>query len=79
VQVLKLSIDLQNRVVQGVCKIWLHCAAPAADERPVCRLHARQMEITGVKVNGAAEEFEYPYPLDLLKVHPLLPFNLRCA
>lgn len=68
IQLLRLEVDLERRHVAGVCTIWLFSPSASTGEEVQYRLHARQMDIRSVKVNGADATFEYPYPLDLLKV-----------
>lgn len=82
-QSLSLKVDLEAQRVEGQATLWVVLPAlatpPAAassedhssprEHRPIdYRLHARQMAISAVRVNGEAVPFTYPSPsLDLLR------------
>ena len=83
-QSLSLKVDLDTQRVDGQAVLWVvlpglppppTTAGASSDpqhppEHPPIdfRLHARQMAIGAVRINGAAADFSYPAPpLDLLK------------
>ena len=66
-QSLRLRVDLEKREVQGQTTLWVVIEGGEPGEPRLYRLHARQMAIRQVKVNGVALHYTYTHPVDLLR------------